>query len=249
MLRALWERAPAFKGLLQQPTRPMATARLLSLNDLRDNPGATKTRKILGRGPGSGLGKTCGKGHKGTWARHGLRKRGFEGGQTALWKRTPKVGHSLKGLAKKPDTVNLDKIHQWIKDGRIDPAQTITMKVIRDSGLLGNTCPKWGIKLLGSGKKLFRSENKHPLKFEVSDVSKEANDAVEATGGEVKKVWFNRVSMRAHFKPHKFPIPIKHNGIPPPKKREKYRQYMEEYFEEFPEHKERLWMPPEGEEE
>jgi len=227
------------------PARSMGTAaaRLLKINDLQDNPGARKKRKIVARGPGSGRGKTCGRGHKGTKGRGHLKKRGFEGGQTPLWRATPKYGHKNVNLRRTLEYVNLGKIHQWIELGRIDPAQPITMKLIRDCGLLGNVCPKWGIKLLAKGSGAFW-KSPHPLTIEVTAASEKAIEAVESNGGKVKKVWFSRVAMRAHFKPHKFPIPIKHQGIPPMTKRENFREYMEEYLEANPQYKDRLWMPP-----
>jgi len=229
---------------LSSPARTMGSAtRLLSLTDIADNPGARKKRMVVCRGPGSGRGKTAGRGHKGTLGRGHLKKRGFEGGQTPLWKRTPKYGAKNVELRRELEYVNLGKVHQWVKLGRLDPTQTITMKLIRDCGLLGNVCPKWGIKLLAKGSGAFWAKPM-PLTIEVTEASEKAVEAVEAAGGKVKKVWFSRVAMRAHFKPHKYPIAIKHQGIPPQKKRARYREYMEEYLEANPQYKDKLWMPP-----
>lgn len=235
------------KHLQGQISRSMST-RILNLRNLADNYGAKKKPKRVGRGPGSGLGKTCGKGHKGTYQRRALHKRGFEGGQTPLWKRTRKYGRSDHNS--KPLTiVNLDKVFMWIQRGRLDPTETITMKALKDCGLLGGSQPKWGVKLLNGflhsrQKGDTFEKNPIPLTFEVTEVSDTAKQMIEEAGGKVKCTWFTPLAMRAHFQPWKFAIPMKSNGIPPPKKRSKYREYMEEYFEKNPQFREKVWMPP-----
>ena len=116
-------------------------ARIYKLNDLRDMKGARQNPKRVGRGRGSGLGKTCGRGHKGAGQRQSNKNpyRGFEGGQTPLWKRTPKRGRRLAHLKTKHLGLNLFKLLQFIQDGRIDTSKTIDMKAMNDSGLLGKS--------------------------------------------------------------------------------------------------------------
>lgn len=165
-----------------------------------------------------------------------------------MWKRTPKYGRpGVRNWQKTLDWVNLDKVHDWVTRGRLDPNQLITMKVLRDVGLIGRGCPTWGVKLLVKDADFFE-KNPMALKFEVSDASKAAQDQIERAGGSVKLVWFNRVTMRAHFKPEKYLIAPRNNGIPPMTKREKYREYMEEYIAKLPEeHQDKLWMAPKRE--
>lgn len=185
--------------------------KLLRLNDLQDNPGSRKKPKRVGRGPGSGLGKTCGGGHKGTYARHRLGKRGFEGNQAPLWKISPKRGRNARSFAKPLNVINLDQVQMFIDKGRLNPAETITMKCLRDSGMLGNAKVPWGIKLLSrGGDKLTTAIN-----LELTFASFKAKEAIEAKGGSVKFVYFAKIPLRAHLKPHKFPIAPRSNGIPP----------------------------------
>src|SRR4028118_2266031 len=106
----------------------------MKLNELRDNPGARTVKKRLGRGIGSGLGKTSGKGHKGAKARKSPNKpRYFEGGQMPLYRRLPKRGF------KKPNRseyalVNTGRLQMWIDDGRIEAGATIDSAVLLASG-------------------------------------------------------------------------------------------------------------------
>ncbi len=185
----------------------------LRLNTLADNPGAKRPKKRVGRGPGSGKGKTAGRGHKGQKSRNngGIRI-GFEGGQTPLWKRIPKRGFTNK-FARPMEQVNLGKLQDWIAQGRIDPHRTITMKEIYDSGLV--TKVRHGVKLLGDGAEGFTV----PVDLEVTQASKSAIAAVEACGGSVKTVYHNRLGLRVLLKPHKFPEgePLPRRAKPPPK--------------------------------
>lgn len=192
--------------------------KLLRLNDLQDNPGSRKKPKRLGRGPGSHHGGSCGKGMKGTYHRHRLGKRGFEGNQAPLWRVTPKRGRNARSFAKPLNVVNLDRLQMWIDKGRINPGEVITMRVLRDSGLLGNAKVPHGIKLLARGSEKLRSA----VHLELTFASEEAKKAVEAKGGSVKFVWFAKIPLRAHLRPHKFPIAPRSNGIPPYKY---YRRY------------------------
>jgi len=119
-------------------------------NNLWDNPGARRTKKQLGRGPGSGKGKTSGRGHKGTYARAGGKiNRGFEGGQAKLSGRLPKRGFRSgrfnTGRALEP--VNLGRIAYHIQKGDLDPTKPITMKSLFESGVLSKI--RHGVKILG----------------------------------------------------------------------------------------------------
>ena len=181
------------------------------LNTLQDNPGATKAKKRKGRGPGSGLGKTAGRGHKGQKARNngGIRI-GFEGGQTPLYRRLPKRGFKNK-FARKLEPLNLDKLQKFIAAGRLDPGETITMKHLYDCGIVGNI--KNGVKLLGQGSKSFST----PINIEVSGASQSAIAAIEKCGGSIKSVYYNRLGLRVLLKPEKFEEPLPKRARPPPK--------------------------------
>ncbi|CAM9540801.1 unnamed protein product [Chrysoparadoxa australica] len=121
----------------------------LALNNLAPNPGAHRQRKRVGRGVGSGRGKTCGRGHKGTKSRSGGSvKLGFEGGATPFWRRLPKRGFK-NGADTSLSTVSVNKIRTYIAMGRLKPlpGQMITMKMLDDAGIV--TQIKHGVKLLG----------------------------------------------------------------------------------------------------
>lgn len=155
---------------------------LLALNTLADNPGSRHQKTRLGRGIGSGKGKTAGRGHKGQKARNGRSPRlGFEGGQTPLRLRIPKRGFT-NNFMNTFQEVNLTTIAELAKEGRIDTSQLITMKALKDAGALGKKM-KDGVKLLGRGAEKFSL----PLQIEVSRVSERAKAAIEAAGGSVKR--------------------------------------------------------------
>ncbi|KAI9138192.1 ribosomal protein L18e/L15P, partial [Paraphysoderma sedebokerense] len=173
----------------------------VTLNTLRDNEGATKQRKRLGRGEGSGRGGTSGRGHKGQKARTGTGKPrvGFEGGQTPLARRIPKKG--FKNVhGKDYATLNLDRLQWWIDSGRIDPSKPITMKELLDSRAVHNV--KDGVKLLGDGAPFFKT----PIHIEVSMASQQAIKAIENVGGKILAVYYNNLNLRSLLKPHRFPI-------------------------------------------
>jgi large subunit ribosomal protein L15 len=196
--------------------------RILTLHNIHDNPGARKKRRRVGRGPGSSKGKTCGRGQKGLYARRALHKRQYEGGQSTLTRRTPKKGMLNKYHQHPLQGVNLFKLAMFIRNGRIDPAKPITIKVIKDSGVLGNGVVKWGVKLLANGKE--RMEDLGPLHFEVTHASEDAKDVVQKAGGSVKFVYFNPLGLRAHLKPHKFHPALlpRHPGLPKPTKAHRF---------------------------
>jgi large subunit ribosomal protein L15 len=148
----------------------------MRLNELSDLPGATKAKKRLGRGIGSGLGKTSGRGVKGQKARSGVAIKGFEGGQMPLHRRLPKRG--FKNIfAKKYNEVNLGRIQEAVDSGRLDGKKPITVDALKEAGLIRRA--KDGVRLLGQG------EIKGKLAFEVTGASASAIKAVEAKGGTI----------------------------------------------------------------
>ncbi|RHY21838.1 hypothetical protein DYB32_009697 [Aphanomyces invadans] len=189
---------------------PAGTAALIEpvrLNNLADNPGAARKGKRLGRGIGSGKGKTCGRGHKGQKARSGRSgpALGFEGGQTPIYQRVPKRGFNNK-WATPMETLNVDRLQLFIDMGRVDATQTITMKTLVDCGLLTTSRVKHGVKLLAKVGSACRS-------------CERAIEAVEKAGGSIKSVYYNRLGLRALLKPHKFEgKPMPQLARPPPKK-------------------------------
>src|ERR1700729_3961997 len=145
----------------------------MNLNDLRDNPGARLKFKRLGRGIGSGKGKTSGKGVKGQKAREGVSLNGFEGGQLPIYRRLPKRGF-FNHFRKEYAPGNLGALDAAIEAGRIDAAQPITEATLFAAGLATNN--KDGIRLLAEGT-ISRAIN-----ITVSGASATARAAVEAAG-------------------------------------------------------------------
>jgi large subunit ribosomal protein L15 len=148
----------------------------MKLNELSDNPGATKNRIRVGRGIGSGKGKTGGRGVKGQKARTGVAVKGFEGGQMPLHRRLPKRGF-FNPFSTHYAIVNLDRIQVAIDAGKLDAKAAVTAEALVASGVVRR--PKDGIKLLGVG------ELKAKLTFEIAAASKGAIEAVEKAGGSV----------------------------------------------------------------
>lgn len=149
----------------------------MKLHQLADRPGARKKRARIGRGIGSGTGKTGGRGGKGQTARAGVRIKGFEGGQMPLHRRLPKRGFKNTSFARKLNEVNLDKIQAALDAGKLDAAAMIDAEALVKAGVLRRT--KDGVRLLGSG------EIKTKLAFSVWGASKSAVAAVEKLGGSV----------------------------------------------------------------
>ncbi|WP_397542927.1 50S ribosomal protein L15 [Roseovarius salis] len=146
----------------------------MKLNELRDNAGASKSRKRIGRGPGSGYGKTGGRGLKGQKSRSGVAIKGYEGGQMPLYQRLPKRGFN-KPNRKKYAVVNLGLIQKFVDGGKIDAGQPITEDVLVNSGLVRRK--RDGIRVLAKG------EVSSKLTLQVTGASKSAVDAVEKAGG------------------------------------------------------------------
>lgn len=149
----------------------------MKLNDLRDNDGARKARTRVGRGIGSGKGKTAGRGHKGQKSRSGVSIKGFEGGQMPLYRRLPKRGFNNAKFAKTYAVVNIGGLQQAIDAKRLNAKDTISAEVLREAGLVSRRHD--GISLLAKG------ELKTKLTIEVARASKAAVAAVEKAGGQV----------------------------------------------------------------
>ncbi len=150
----------------------------MKLHELSGRPGARKTRKRIGRGIGSGKGKTGGRGGKGQTARSGVRIKGFEGGQMPLHRRLPKRGFKNTAFARKLNEVNLGRIQSAIDAGTLDAAGKIDAAALIKAGLLRRA--KDGVRLLGDG------EIKAKVALAVYGASKSAVAAVEKAGGTVE---------------------------------------------------------------
>ena len=151
----------------------------MKLNELRDNPGARKGRVRVGRGIGSGLGKTAGRGQKGQKSRSGVSVWGFEGGQMPLHMRLPKRGFN-NVFAKDYAEVNVGAIQKAIDAGKLDAKGTLDHDALKAAGLARGG--KDGVRLLGKG------ELKAKLALKIAGASKGAREAVEKAGGSIEIV-------------------------------------------------------------
>ena len=149
----------------------------MKLNELRDNEGAAKKAKRVGRGPGSGKGKTAGRGIKGQKSRSGVAINGYEGGQMPLYQRLPKRGFN-KPNRKEFAVVNLGLIQKFVDAKKLDGAAAITEDALIASGLVRRKLD--GIRVLAKG------EVTAALNIEVTGASKAAVEAVEKAGGSLK---------------------------------------------------------------
>ena len=149
----------------------------MKLNEIKDNAGATKSRIRVGRGIGSGKGKTAGRGVKGQKARTGVAIKGFEGGQMPLHRRLPKRGFNNIFRLDFAE-INLDRLQDAINAKLLDAKDTITVESLVKAKVVRR--PKAGVRLLGRG------ELKVKLTVEVHGASKSAIAAVEKAGGTVK---------------------------------------------------------------
>jgi len=150
----------------------------MKLHELAGPAGARKTRKRIGRGIGSGKGKTGGRGGKGQTARSGVRIKGFEGGQMPLHRRLPKRGFRNTKFALKLNEINLGRLQEAIDAGKLDTAGKIDAEALVKAGILRRA--KDGVRLLGSG------ELKAKIAVSVYGASKSAVAAVEKAGGTVE---------------------------------------------------------------
>ncbi|MGO1121182.1 50S ribosomal protein L15 [Rhodovibrionaceae bacterium A322] len=148
----------------------------MKLNELRDNPGARKDAKRVGRGMGSGLGKTSGKGHKGQKARRGVAIKGFEGGQMPMHRRLPKRGFNNIFRSTFVE-VNLGRLQQAIDAGKLDAKKTIDAAAMVEAGIFKNA--RDGVRVLGNGELTAKVE------LSVAGATKTAVAAIEKAGGKV----------------------------------------------------------------
>ena len=151
----------------------------MRLNDLKDNKGATHQRKRVGRGIGSGKGKTAGRGVKGQKSRSGVAIKGFEGGQMPIHRRLPKRGFT-NIFRKQFNAVNIGRVQQAIDAGRLDAGKPVTVDALREAGVIRRVLD--GVRLLAKG------ELKTGAQFEVMGASEAAKAAVEKAGGSIKLV-------------------------------------------------------------
>ena len=151
----------------------------MKLHELHDNPGATKKRKRVGRGPGSGMGKTGGRGIKGQKSRSGVAINGYEGGQMPLYQRLPKRGFN-KPNRKSFAVVNLGLIQKFIDAKKLDAKGAITEDALVASGLVRRKLD--GIRVLAKGD--FSAK----VTLEVTGASKSAVEIVEKAGGSLKVI-------------------------------------------------------------
>jgi large subunit ribosomal protein L15 len=148
----------------------------MKLNEIRDNEGATKNRMRVGRGIGSGKGKTGGRGVKGQKARTGVAIKGFEGGQMPLHRRLPKRGFN-KPNQLQFNEVNLGRIQQALDAGKLAADAAITVEALVAAGVCSK--PRDGVRILGQGELTAK------VAFEVAGASKSAVEAIERAGGSV----------------------------------------------------------------
>jgi large subunit ribosomal protein L15 len=147
------------------------------LNELRDNPGANKVRMRIGRGIGSGKGKTGGRGGKGQTARSGVAINGFEGGQMPLHMRTPKRGFNPYNPAKW-NAIRIDRVQAYIDSGKLDAKKVIDADALVAAGVIRRV--KDGVRLIGS-----EGFSAKKVSFKVDYATKGALAAIEAAGGKV----------------------------------------------------------------
>lgn len=148
--------------------------KIMKLNQLSDNEGASKSKKRIGRGPGSGKGKTGGRGLKGQKSRSGVAIKGYEGGQMPIYMRLPKRGFNVP-KPKKYAVINLGLLQKFIETGKIDTSASITEDVLIQSGVV--TRKFSGVRILAKGKLSAK------INLVVTGASKAAVQAVEEVGG------------------------------------------------------------------
>ncbi len=148
----------------------------MKLNELHDNPGAARKAKRVGRGPGSGKGKTAGRGVKGQKSRSGVALNAYEGGQMPLYMRLPKRGFS-KPNRKSYSVINIGVLQKFVDNGKLDASAEITEEALVSSGVVRRRLD--GVRLLGKGALTA------PLTLSLTGASKSAVEAVEKAGGKI----------------------------------------------------------------
>ncbi len=151
----------------------------MQLNEIQDNPGARKRMMRVGRGVGSGKGKTCGRGYKGQKSRTGVSIHGFEGGQMPIHRRLPKRGFKPINRMEYA-TVNIDMLQDAVESKRIDGSKPITVEALVAAGMVRSSAS--AVKLLGNG------ELTSKLTIEVHKATGTARKAVEAAGGSLTEL-------------------------------------------------------------
>lgn len=149
----------------------------MKLNDLRDKRGSVKARKRVGRGIGSGTGKTGGRGVKGQKSRSGVAINGFEGGQMPIYRRLPKRGFT-NIFAKSFNVVSLGRVQAAIDAGKLDAKAVVNLDSLKAAGVIRRA--KDGVRILSDG------ELKAKVAFEVAGASKAAVEKIEKAGGSIK---------------------------------------------------------------
>jgi len=163
----------------------------MKLNELKPQAGSKKDRTRVGRGIGSGKGKTCGVGQKGQKSRSGVAIKGFEGGQMPLYQRLPKIGFRNTQFATNLSELNVGKLQEAIDAKKIDAKKVIDEDALVEAGVVRQK--RDGIKLLGEG------ELKSKVSLKLTKASKSAKEAVEKAGGKVELI-------------EKTPAPVKKRG-------------------------------------
>ena len=149
----------------------------MKLNEVKDNPGATKNAKRIGRGVGSGTGKTSGSGHKGQKARSGVSINGFEGGQMPIHRRLPKRGFN-NIFRKKYAVVNLGRLQAAVDAGKLDAKKPMDAAALVGAGLISKA--RDGVRILAKGELTTKKVEIH-----AAGASKAAAEAVEKMGGKI----------------------------------------------------------------
>ena len=148
----------------------------MKLNEIRENDGATRNRKRVGRGIGSGRGKTSGAGHKGQKARSGVAIKGFEGGQMPIHRRLPKRGFT-NIFRKNYVEVNLGRIQSAVDAGKLDSKKPVDAAMLVEAGVISKA--RDGVRILGKG------ELRAKVELHAAGASKSAVEAVEKAGGKI----------------------------------------------------------------
>lgn len=152
----------------------------MKLNELQPNPGSKKKKLIVGRGIGSGKGKTCGVGQKGQKSRSGVAIKGFEGGQMPLYQRLPKFGFNNAKFTKNYAEVTLTKLADALESKKIDAKKEITAEYLAEAGVISRV--RDGLKIIGN------TEIKAKLTVKAVKVTKGAQSAIEKAGGSVELI-------------------------------------------------------------
>ena len=151
----------------------------MKLNEIQDREGATHARKRVGRGIGSGLGKTGGRGVKGQKSRSGVAIKGYEGGQMPIYRRLPKRGFTARN-SKDYNVVSLGRVQQAVDAKKLDAKTTVTAETLREAGVFKRL--RDGVRIVSQG------DYSAKLTFEVAGASKGAVERIEAAGGKVTQI-------------------------------------------------------------